>query len=85
MLWRVHKTNPMARVLQKSGTCSHRLQDTTFTFDTKADIDTALTSHQAHQGFRLGRIELISDKDPFGLWVTKSSSVRVGPIEGVTI
>src|SRR5512135_148277 len=66
----VDKANAMAGIGEKGGTGAHGRQVAAFAFDAQIVLDAALLSHQTYQALRLMGIELISDKDPDGLWVT---------------
>ena len=64
MLRRVDKPDPMPVILQKPTTTRHRLQDTSLAFLAQVLVDIAALGHQAHQGFRLVRVETVYDEDP---------------------
>src|SRR5437879_2998807 len=57
----------MTEVGEKGRPGTHTGEMTTFAFDTQILMDVTLLCYQAHQGFRLMRIELIGDEDPGGV------------------
>ncbi len=62
----VDEANAMAGVGEKGGARAHAGEMTAFAFDTELLLDPTLRRRQAHQGFGLMGVELISDKDPVG-------------------
>ena len=65
----VDEANAMAGVGEKGGTGAHAGEMTAFAFDAQLLLDPTQLSHQAHQRLGLVGIELISDKEPGGLWI----------------
>ena len=65
----VDEANAMAGVGEKGGARAHAGEMTAFAFDAQVLLDATLRGHQAYQSLRLMGVELISDKDPGGLWI----------------
>ncbi len=85
MLRRVHKLDPVRRVAQKGGAGRHGLQHPACAFLAQVVADIAARCHQAHQTFRLMRIQLVGHKHPDSLRVSLNRpldmpcEVRLGP------
>ncbi len=65
----IHEANAMSRVGEKGRTRTHTGEMTAFAFDAQVFLYLTLRSYQTHQRFRLMGVELISDKDPGGMWI----------------
>lgn len=78
MLWRVHEPHSMTLLAQKLGPALHRRQDAAFAFLAQIHAQPALCGYQAHQAFRLVRVEVVGDEDPLGCWITGDALAHMG-------
>ena len=69
VFWGVGKAHALALVAQESLTAGEILEYAPASFLTEIILETNGLGKQANESLRLMRVELVRNKDPFGIWV----------------